>query len=213
MHNRRVAKNPDPGQRWSAELVRRIGAGMKTARGSRSAKWLSDRTAELGFRVSPTVIAKLDAGHRGSVLSVAELLVLAAALDIAPIALLYPALTKTSNAGKDVFVPGGYEQQVELLPGVPWTEIEAAEWFSGNHDRPSKVPGTNFHLYRQNMKRLRDARLLRALENEKRQLLGKLRDLGDSDDDRVNFRRYNDDLKRIENEIDRYRAEGESSGD
>ena len=63
---------------------------MKAARGDRSAKWLSYRTAELGYCVSPTVIAKLDSGHRGNVLSVAEFVVIAAA-DTAPIALLYPS--------------------------------------------------------------------------------------------------------------------------
>ena len=71
------------------------------------------------------MIAKLDSGHRGNVLSVPELLVLAAALDIAPTALLYP---------------GPYEQETELLPDVRWTEIEAAEWFSGTLDRPNPVP-------------------------------------------------------------------------
>nr|CRL82849.1 putative DNA-binding protein [Mycolicibacter nonchromogenicus] len=38
------------------------------------------------------MIAKLDSGHRGSVLSVAELIVLAYALDVPPGALLYPDL-------------------------------------------------------------------------------------------------------------------------
>jgi hypothetical protein len=204
-----VAKNVDPGELWSAELVRRIGAAMKAARGSRSAQWLSERTAKLGYKVSPTVIAKLDSGHRGSVLSVAELLVLAAALDIAPTALMYPALTKISDGDKDVFVPGAYEQETELLPGVNWTEIEAAEWFSGNLDSPNPVVDTNFYQYRQNMKRLRDARLLRSLEERRRYLLTELRDLGDSDDDRVNFRRWSDELSRLESDIERHRAEGE----
>jgi hypothetical protein len=67
-------------------------AAMKVARGDRTAKWLSDRTDELGYRVSPTVIAKLDSGHRGDVLSVAELLIIAAALDVPPVAVLFPDL-------------------------------------------------------------------------------------------------------------------------
>jgi hypothetical protein len=88
---------------------------IKEARGSRSALWLSDRTAELGFRVSPTVIAKLDSGHRGSVLSVAELVVLAAALDTSPLVLLYP---------------GPYNKTVEVLPGRALSELDAVQWFS-----------------------------------------------------------------------------------
>lgn len=90
-HNLLVA-NDDAGELWAKGLVRRVGRAIKDARGGRSAAWLSDRTAELGFRISPTVIAKLDSGHRGSVLSVAELIVLAYALDIPPGALLYPDL-------------------------------------------------------------------------------------------------------------------------
>jgi hypothetical protein len=198
VHNCRVAKIPETkpvkAKDWSEMLVERIGAAMKDARGSRSAKWLSDRTKELHYPISPTVIAKLDSGHRGNVLSVPELLVLAIALDIAPTALLYP---------------GPYDRDTELLPSVPWTEIEAAEWFSGNLDRPNPVPGSNFRDYRHNMKSLRDARLLRSLEDRKRHLLAAMRDLGDGDDDRVNFRRFNDELSHIESDIERYRVEGE----
>lgn len=162
---------------------------MKTTRGGRSAKWLSDRTAELGYRVSPTVIAKLDSGHRGNVLSVAELLVLAAALDIAPIALLYP---------------GPYEQVTELTPGVMSTEFLAAQWFSGEHDAPVPVPGTNFYEYRKNMQRLRDARTLGQLQDEKRLLLAAVRDLGESAEDQLTLRRLSGELARVESDIERY---------
>jgi hypothetical protein len=195
VHNRRVAKNNNVGHQWSEKLVRRIGAAMKTARGTRSAKWLSDRTAELGYRVSPTVIAKLDSGHRGNVLSVAELLVLAAALDTTPTVLLYP---------------GPYDHETELLPGVQSTEFVAAQWFSGNHDSQIPAPGTNFYQYRQSMKLLRNARTLRELQDRKRMLLGVVRDLGDSADDQLTLKRLGDDLARVESDIESYRQEGDS---
>jgi hypothetical protein len=89
---------------------------MKKARGAKSAKWLSDQTDALGYRVSPTVIAKLDSGHRGSVLSVAELLVLAAALEVPPGLLLFPDY------------PDGH---VELLPGRDAESRYAVKWLSG----------------------------------------------------------------------------------
>lgn len=195
MHNRRVAKNPEAGKEWSEELVRRIGAAMRTTRGNRSAKWLSDRTDELGYRVSPTVIAKLDSGHRGNVLSVAELLILAAALDTAPAVLLYP---------------GPYDQETELLPEVISTEFLAAQWFSGNHDAPNPVPGTNFYQYRQNMEGLRDARMLRVLQSRKKMLSGIIRDaVGDSSHDHLT--EIFDELVRLESDIERYRPpEGDS---
>ena len=114
-HNIRVAHSDD-GQAWSKELVQRVGKAIKIARGGRSAAWLSDRTAELGYRVSPTVIAKLDSGHRGSVLSVSELIVLAAALDTSPVTLVYP---------------GPYDGRIDVLPDIETTEVQAAQWFSG----------------------------------------------------------------------------------
>lgn len=108
--------NDDDGQRWAKELVERVGKAIKEARGGKSAAWLSDRTAELGYRISPTVIAKLDSGHRGSVLSVPELIVLAAALNTSPVTLVYP---------------GPYERDVDLLPDIATSEFYAAQWFSG----------------------------------------------------------------------------------
>jgi hypothetical protein len=109
-----VSKKND-GQQWADNLVRKIGLALKNARGGKSAKWLSDRTAELGYRISPTVIAKLDSGHRGSVLSVAELLILGAALELPPAALLIPNVL----------------EDVEVLPGKATRGISAFGWFMG----------------------------------------------------------------------------------
>jgi hypothetical protein len=111
----RMAQSDENGDQWAHDLVKRVGAAMKQSRGDQSARWLSDRTAELGYRISPTVIAKLDSGHRGGVLSVAELLVLAAALSTAPLALLFP------DALDDV----------TILPGKPMRGIDAVGWFTG----------------------------------------------------------------------------------
>lgn len=105
--------------RWAEELVQHIGSAAKAARDGKSAAWLSDRTAELGYRISPTVIAKLDSGHRGSVLGVTELLILAAALHMPPAALLFP------DALDDV----------EVLPGKAVRGLSAFGWFIGaGHD-------------------------------------------------------------------------------
>src|SRR4051794_39336218 len=111
----RMAKSTEDGDQWAQDLVKRVGAAMKQARGDKSARWVSDRTAELGYRISPTVIAKLDSGHRGGVLSVAELLVLAAALSTAPLALLFP------DALDDV----------TILPGKAVRGVDAVGWFTG----------------------------------------------------------------------------------
>ena len=107
---------------WDQRLVRRVGAAMKRARGAKSARWLSDETAALGYRISPTVIAKLDSGHRGSVLTVGELLVLAAALNMPPALLLFPGY------------PDG---DVEFLPGRKAMSTDVVEWFSGEQPMPA----------------------------------------------------------------------------
>jgi hypothetical protein len=101
---------------WAAAMVKRVGVAAKRERGSKSAKWVSERTKELGYPISPTVIAKLDSGHRGEVLSIAELLIIAAALDIPPIALLYPDM------------PDGV---VEVIPGRKLPTHDAMLWFNG----------------------------------------------------------------------------------
>lgn len=119
----RVA-NDDPGAEWAAELVRRVGRAIKAGRNGKSAAWLSDRTAELGYRISPTVIAKLDSGHRGGVLSVAELVVLAAALNMSPVTLLYP---------------GPYDEVVEVAPGRSAQKLDVVQWFSALHWLPNLV--------------------------------------------------------------------------
>jgi hypothetical protein len=120
-----VATNQDD-QQWAEKLIRNVGLAIKKARrGGKSAKRLSEETAALGYRVSPTVIAKLDAGHRGSVLSVAELLVLAAALNIPPALLLFPGY------------PDG---EVEFLPGRNADAYRAVNWFSGEGRLPFEGP-------------------------------------------------------------------------
>jgi hypothetical protein len=103
---------------WDAELVRRVGEAAKTARGGKSAAWLSAQTEKLGYKISTSVIAKLDSGHRGSVLSVAELLIIAAALDVPPLALLFPKL------------PDG---DVEVVPGKPVSSLDAYLWATGEN--------------------------------------------------------------------------------
>lgn len=108
---------------WDQRLVRNAGAAMKRARGNKSARWLSEATAALGYEISPTIVAKLDSGHRGSVLNVTELLVLAAALNMPPALLLFP----------------GYpEEDVEFLPGHTAPSEQVVDWFSGRGRLPAR---------------------------------------------------------------------------
>jgi hypothetical protein len=102
-------------QNWEEDQANRVAQEIRRLRHPRSAQWLSDRTGELGHRISRPVISDLENGRRRYV-TTAELCVLAWALKVPPVALLYPDL------------PDG---PVEVVPGVDKSSIEAVMWFSG----------------------------------------------------------------------------------
>ncbi|MCU1647577.1 MAG: putative DNA-binding protein [Nocardia sp.] len=114
---------------WKDSTVRRIAEQIRRHRGDRSAQWLSDRTAELGYRVTRATISDLEVGRRTR-LEVTQLLVLARALDVPPILLLFPD------------VPDG---PVAYLPGEIDQSIRAIEWFVGENLPPS-APGNTLPM-------------------------------------------------------------------
>ncbi|WP_161894964.1 helix-turn-helix domain-containing protein [Gordonia spumicola] len=105
----------NPPRTWAESTVERVAASVRRARGKRSAAWLSDQTATLGHPISRTVISDLENGRKRS-LDVGELIVIAAALGVPPISLLYPE------------IPDGV---VEALPNWPTTSWDALRWFTG----------------------------------------------------------------------------------
>jgi transcriptional regulator with XRE-family HTH domain len=103
---------------WQTRLTRLIAAAIRRRReaGKLSAQQVADRCDRLGFPVPRSVIANLENGRRES-LSVAELLTLAAALEVAPLELL---------------VPLGREPDAEILPGIHVPTWDAAQWVAGD---------------------------------------------------------------------------------
>ncbi|MFE7930768.1 helix-turn-helix domain-containing protein [Streptomyces sp. NPDC057456] len=82
-----------------------------------SAQRLADRCAQLGMpTLQRTVIANLESGRRDTV-TLAEVLVLAEALGVAPAALVFPV---------------GYAETVEHLPGQEAEPLAALDWFNGS---------------------------------------------------------------------------------
>lgn len=81
-----------------------------------SAQMLADRTRDLGHHIRRAVIANLESGRRGSV-TVADIYVLAQALNVPPLALLAPL---------------DREEDVEVLPGVPVEAWDALGWLVGD---------------------------------------------------------------------------------
>jgi transcriptional regulator with XRE-family HTH domain len=107
---------------WPARLTRTIAAQVKRIRTARklSAQQLSDSCARLGLEMPRSVLADLENGRRAHI-SVAELLVLARALDVPPLLLVFPV---------------GAEDQAEALPGEIRAPFRAAQWFTGERAFP-----------------------------------------------------------------------------
>lgn len=106
-------------QSWAENLVARVAGEVRRLRGKEhaalSAAKLADRTYDIGYGISRSVVADLENGRKKS-LDVPELLVLAAALGVSPVQLVYPDLPKGN---------------VEVLPGLDQESHDALRWFSG----------------------------------------------------------------------------------
>lgn len=103
-------------QDWQRALSSRIGAAIQRERKERdlSAAKLASRCAELGLPIHRVTITKIEGGR--SSFDLGELIVIAAALGVPPVALIFPAM------------PDG---SVEVLPGEITNSDDAAEWFAG----------------------------------------------------------------------------------
>lgn len=176
---------------WQKEMTNRIGEHVQALRGKRTALWLSERTEQLGMKISRSAISELENGKRKSI-SIAEVFILAAALDVPPVLLVFP----------------GYpDRAVDFLPGMETTSSQAANWVSGDQvlefgedgdtpelfgyshslvaavserdelmprmmrTLPSETPGFDFHEY------------LEQMEREKVRLNRKIREAGGEVDD------------------------------
>lgn len=95
-------------------MHKRIARAIKAARGPRSAQWLADRTEELGYPISRAQIANYETGKKKN-LDIAELTIIAAALDLSPMLLIYP---------------GPYGEDVDVLPYETVSQYRATQWFS-----------------------------------------------------------------------------------
>ena len=100
---------------WSEGVAARVARVVTELRGANSAQWVSDRTHELGCRISRSVIADLENGRRRYV-SVHELVMLSQALSVSPLDLLYG----TNNGA-----------EVEFLPDDRVMRLTAVQRFSG----------------------------------------------------------------------------------
>jgi transcriptional regulator with XRE-family HTH domain len=102
---------------WQPRITRIIAREVRRHRDRRkmSQQQLADRTAELGMPIPRPVLANFERGRRDSV-SVAEVLVLAAALGVSPMELICPV---------------GYDDEIELLPARKVDPLQASRWIDG----------------------------------------------------------------------------------
>ena len=108
---------------WEQDLHARAAQAIRAARGRRSAQWLADETAKLGHPISRDTLTNYE-NRRRQGLDVTDLLVLAAALRVPPVALLFG---------------GAPDEAVEVLPGDKRSSVSALAWFIG--DRELGWPG------------------------------------------------------------------------
>jgi transcriptional regulator with XRE-family HTH domain len=113
---------------WAARTTRRVIDEVKRQRDLKgwSAHQLSEECKKLGFNISRNTISDLE-NHRRANFGIPELLVLARALGISPLLLLFRV---------------GVEAEAEVLPGEFRAPFRAAEWFAGLGPYPEPGDGS-----------------------------------------------------------------------
>ncbi len=119
-----MPKIDDDAKRWQELTAARIGRAVQEQRKrvGMSVPQLADRTRELGYPIHRVAIGKIESGNRVGKLDVSELLILAKALGVEPLSLLY-----------------GYDDGngVEAVPGDVMPNGEAAlEFCVGTRTAP-----------------------------------------------------------------------------
>ncbi|WP_061924251.1 hypothetical protein [Corynebacterium simulans] len=101
---------------WHEEIIANIGKAIDNAREGKSDRWISERTEKLGNPLSRTAVSEYRRGVRKTI-SIGDWLVLAAALGVPPVSLLFPEL------------PDG---RINLLPATgEVNQLDALMWIAG----------------------------------------------------------------------------------
>ena len=111
--------NVDAGAKaWELGLAGRVGSVIQVRRKELdlTAQQLAERTKSLGYPISRVAISKIEGNKRAGKFDVAELLVLAQALELPPLQLLFP---------------DELDDDIELLPGQRAPTFHAKAWFTG----------------------------------------------------------------------------------
>lgn len=114
-------RGSEEAKQWALRRTAEIGEAVHARRVhlGLSASQLANRTKEIGYPITRGAIAKIESNSRSAKLDVNELLVLAAALQIAPVDLLFPGFPSFGN---------------EVVPQCHLRAIQAGDWFSASED-------------------------------------------------------------------------------
>ena len=120
---------------WPGAWSSQIGARLRTLRSAAgmSAQKVSDRCTELGFPIPRSTIANIESGRKES-LPIHEISVLAAALGVPPVALLFPMdapdpVQVLPGQWKDPFIGWLWFSEAELaIPGMSELEWNAPDY-------------------------------------------------------------------------------------
>lgn len=112
-------RGSDEARAWASELAEAFGKAVQLYRKKLrlSAVQLSNRCAEIGYPITRATLAKIETNGRNSKVDIAEVLTLAAALEVTPAALMFP---------------GAPARTFRATPRTPMTSAGASEWFIGS---------------------------------------------------------------------------------
>ncbi|MFI5851566.1 helix-turn-helix domain-containing protein [Micromonospora chalcea] len=154
---------PEPG--WSVLLARRIAAEVRYWREQRgmTALQLARRTAQLGYQMPRSVLANLENNRRDTI-TVAELLILAAALDVPPVLLIAPV---------------GRERDIEVLPETRTTPWHVRGWIHGAVE--PNYEGFSATMWQQSRRAIALYDIHRLLVREHQQIERRIQQLADQE--------------------------------
>lgn len=162
-------------QGWPERLVAVIATEIRRQREKRdlSAQKLSDRCTELGYPIARNTLSNLENGRREAI-TVAELFVLADALGLPPLHLVFPV---------------GQVETVEVVPGVELSPLRGFQWVGAGRGH-GKYRGRD---YREEVRTLDRYRLhdfaLGKWQSSQRKLAELTVDTEEAEADRKHYRR------------------------
>ena len=121
-NNPKVSRGSDEARAWAKQRALEMGQAVKHARDNAglSASKLEAKTRELGYPITRGTIAKIEGGHRDGKFDVNEVVVLATALGVTPLDIVFPPTSAPVE-----YLPGQELSTGEAL--VRWAASPARE--------------------------------------------------------------------------------------